>query len=191
MNMADERLRSASVTSVNVVWDPLAEAFIKLTIDCTGRILARADLDAPEKSAVIRRLMARRTTQDQRRAIGRLLSRFGLREPASDIAGSRSGRARTASLNRRFAAVARHSEIEAFVQRVDIEVRDLLVAAWSVVLVSSAQGEPLPGLEEIDADFPYFPPVAPLNSTMSISEIDAILEEASIDADGYEMRLAF
>ncbi|MET3413032.1 hypothetical protein [Methylobacterium sp. 1030] len=154
-------------------WDAEAEAFLRLTLAPCGRILARRDLEPVEKRAALRHLFLTRTTTMQRRAVGRLLDRAGLllRPEPSACRGD------AAALSRRFLAGAAHSDLIAFVERLGIETRPVLVLAWALGLARAAPGQALPCLEDLDPDLPFVTPIGP-SPMEAVIDLDAILEEA-------------
>jgi hypothetical protein len=168
------------VTTETVAWDADSEAFVRITMSACGRILARADLDPPERRAALRCLMATRTTLQQRRAMGRLLRRFGL------VAGS-PGALRPVEhaavvdlLSARFLAGLCSDDIAAFVEHMETGLHEFLVLAWCVAMVQAAPDQPLPRLEDIDANLPYMPPHG---LEPAPKAFDAIGFLAEVDAD--------
>lgn len=176
----DEAFSLREVTTEAVAWDADAEAFVRITMSACGRILARADLDPPERRAALRCLMATRTTLQQRRAMSRLLRRFDL------VAGS-PGSLRPAEhaatvqlLSARFLAGIRSRDVAAFVEHMEAGLYEILVLAWAVAMVQAAPGQPLPRLEDINADLPYMPPHGLEPAPRAF---DAIVVLAEVDAD--------
>lgn len=164
-------------------WDPAIGAFVKLTMDATGRILARADLEPVEKWAALRRLFATRTTVDQRRTMGSALSRSGLLGTGGQTDDGPNGETSTA-LTKRFLVAAAQPFTIALIKQIGCEARDFLVLVWSVRFIVARPGQPLPQLEEIDANLPWCPAEgAPLMS--KLVDADAILAE--IDAEGQDI----
>lgn len=167
-------------TTEAVAWDADAEGFVRVTLGACGRILARVDLDPPERRAALRCLMATRTTLQQRRAMGALLRRFGL------VAGS-PGALRPAEhaavvdlLSARFLAGLCSGDIGAFVEHMEAGLHEFLVLAWCVAMVQAAPGQPLPRLENLNADFPYMPPYG-LEAAPRAFNAAAVLEEVEAD----------
>ncbi len=163
----------ATTTTEAIRWDPAAAAFVRLTLDPCGRILARRDLEPADKRATLRHLFLTRTTTAQRRAVGALLDRAGLllrREPVAC-------RDDPAALSRRFLAGGADPGIVVLAEHLGVEADAILVLAWGLGLARAAPGQALPCLEDLDADLPYMPPAGPAPAS-GLIDLDAILDEA-------------
>lgn len=160
-------------TTEAIRWDPHAEAFVRLTLDPCGRILARRDLEPVEKRAALRHLFLVRTTTAQRRAVAVLLDHAGLLLRPGP-AGSREG---AAALSRRFLAGGTVPAVAGMALRLDVEIRAVLILAWGLGLARVAPGQALPHLEDLDADLPYMPPEGPAPGP-DLIDVEAILAEA-------------
>lgn len=166
-------------TTEAVIWETDAEAFVRITLCACGRILARADLDPPERRAALRCLMATRTTLQQRRSMGRLLRRFGLVAGSSASLRPAEHAATVQLLSARFLAGICNQDVVAFVEHMEAGLYDFLVLAWCVAMVQAAPDQPLPSLEDLNSDFPYMPPhglepaPAAFNAAWVLNEIDA------------------
>ncbi|WP_147283643.1 hypothetical protein [Bosea caraganae] len=168
-----------SLTTETVVWDGDAEVFVRLTIAACGRILARSELDPPERRAALRRLFALRTSLDEQRAIGRLLKDFGLLVVRGSAPTAAAMSQRVELLSRLFVASSDSQAVAAFVEHMEIAMRDFLVLAWCVAAVAVDAGDPLPRLEDLDADLPFMPayglerPASQFDADATLAEIDA------------------
>lgn len=172
-------------TTEAIRWDPHAEAFLRLTLDPCGRILARRDLEPAAKAAALRHLFLARTTTAQRRAVGGLLDGAGLLL-RPDPAGCRED---ATALTRRFLAGGATPAVAGMALHLDVEVRAVLVLAWGLGLARAAPGQALPHLEDLDADLPYTPPQGPLPGPDFI-DVEDILAEAEAACASASMDLA-
>ncbi|MBU3888588.1 hypothetical protein [Methylosinus sp. KRF6] len=152
--MAERVVGDAQVASESVEWDAAAGAFVRLLFDCAGRILSRADLDPPVKRAVLRHLFISHLRRAHRSELYRLLRDFGLLTPMKRGGGFLAMPALVCTAKKLDAA-------EALAHEVGVSVRDFVLLAWVVVLIFNRPGVALPALENIDADYPYFPAVVP------------------------------
>ncbi|GJD43783.1 hypothetical protein AFCDBAGC_1638 [Methylobacterium cerastii] len=166
-------------------WDPHADAFVRLTLGICGRILARHDLEPAEKRAALRHLFLDRTTTEQRRAAGALFGQTGLLlgpEPSGN-------RTEAAVLTQRFLAGGADPAVSGMAERLDLEVRAVLVLAWGLGLARVAPGQALPQLEDLDADLPYMPPEGPAPGP-GFNDVGAILAEAEAACTSAAMDIA-
>jgi hypothetical protein len=141
----------------DVVFDPAAGEFARLTIDVAGRVVARVDLDPSEKRATLRRLFAIRTLREQRTAFVRALQNLDLLVVLAPT--SRTGLASTDEMTKVFTAARDRREIKAFAERVPCSIDAFLLFAWLVNFAAAAEGQQLPRLEALDADLPYVTPI--------------------------------
>lgn len=160
-------------TTEAIRWDPHADAFVRLTLDPCGRILARRDLEPAAKRAALRHLVLTRTTIEQRQAAGALFRQAGL----FLVPEQAKARTEATSLTQRFLSGGADPAIAGMVERLGLEVRAVLVLAWGLGLARVAPGQALPHLEDLDADLPYMRPEGPPPGPDFI-DVEAILAEA-------------
>lgn len=147
----------SGLARTDVVYDPAAGEFIRLTIDVSGRVASRVDLNPAEKRATLRRVFATRTTRAQRTAFVRAIRKLGLLVVLAPAAGRPL--ASTDDMTAMFAAARARRETMAFAENVSCSIDAFLLFAWLVNFAAAPEGERLPRLEALDADLPYVPPV--------------------------------
>jgi len=188
--MASTEVRKTEALTSDVTWDPRIGSFVLLTYGAAGRILSRADLDPAEKRAALRCLVASRTSRDERLSAWRALDALGLIVVTTAGASRETTQsAATNALSARFTQARTRADIVAVSQRLGVSVGELLTLAWAINFAAASDGQPLPRLEDIDANLPFIAPLGLDASTQGFDTEAAVAEaEQEFAEDGLRRR---
>jgi hypothetical protein len=174
----------------DVAWDPKIGSFVRVTYGAAGRILSRIDLDPQEKRAVLRCLVSKRTTREERLSACRALEALGLIVITTEGAAKEcEGSAAVAALSARYTEARKRADVAAFATSLGVSITELLTLAWAINFAAADMGQPLPRLEDVDSDLPFIPPEGVDGATTDFDPM-AALSAAELDCDeqGYSFR---